>query len=214
LQEAILSAAQKELIFPPAKGWTISDGGKDWSDLNLLVATRLPLRGMNFLDHALMDANGVAARYDIEVRGSLVRFVNMELPTIQPGLAALVDSKWKGLPELSDVVTGQTRAVLSVRKWIGHGEIPLIAGGDLNVTDDNPVYRAGWSGFDNAFDSAGHGFGYTKMTKWVGLRIDHLLAGPGWRTNWCRVGPKVGTAHQPVTAEMEWIGSASVFSKK
>jgi vancomycin resistance protein VanJ len=38
------------------------------------------------------------------------------------------------------------------------------------------------------------------------VRIDHVLAGPGWHCDRCRVGPHVGSPHRPVLADLIWSG--------
>ena len=53
--------------------------------------------------------------------------------------------------------------------------------GDFNMPPDSAIYRRCWSDFSNAFDSAGFGFGSTHFTHRTAVRIDHVLAGPGWR---------------------------------
>ena len=34
------------------------------------------------------------------------------------------------------------------------------------------------------------------------VRIDHILAGPGWRCGRCWVGPDVGSPHRPLLADL------------
>jgi vancomycin resistance protein VanJ len=40
------------------------------------------------------------------------------------------------------------------------------------------------------------------------VRIDHILAGPGWYCARCWVGPDVGSPHRPVLADLiaTWKG--------
>jgi endonuclease/exonuclease/phosphatase (EEP) superfamily protein YafD len=83
---------------------------------------------------------------------------------------------------------------------------PVIVAGDFNTPADGAVYADSWPAFTNAFTSAGVGFGYTHYTRLTRVRIDHVLAGPGWRVRRCEVGPDVGSAHRPVIAELVWTG--------
>ncbi len=210
LQEARLSSEASATIFPESEGWRVNDGG-DWLGLKLIVAAKYPVRNLGFLDGVAMDAPGLAASYDLEIRGSLVRFVNVLMPSSRQGFVAIKQRRFKGLGELSDAVAAQLRGAKAVREWIGHGDISLIVAGDFNITDDDPVYRVAWKGFDNAFATAGRGFGHTKVGRWFGWRIDHILAGPGWKAEWCRVGPEIGTDHRPVIASLRWTGPSEVF---
>jgi vancomycin resistance protein VanJ len=43
----------------------------------------------------------------------------------------------------------------------------------------------------------------------IGLRIDHVLCGPGWWPEVCWVGPDVGSAHLPVLADLSWVGTSA-----
>jgi endonuclease/exonuclease/phosphatase (EEP) superfamily protein YafD len=52
---------------------------------------------------------------------------------------------------------------------------------------------------------AGFGVGSTHFTRHTAVRIDHVLAGPGWRVRRAWTGPFVGSAHRPVIAEVEPI---------
>ncbi len=78
--------------------------------------------------------------------------------------------------------------------------------GDFNLTAEHPLYRRDWSGYVNAFSGASWGLGETMFTRRIGLRIDHVLAGPDWRPVRCWVGPDVGSAHRPVLADLSWSG--------
>ena len=52
----------------------------------------------------------------------------------------------------------------------------------------------------------GLGFGATKRTRWFGVRIDHVLAGPGWTTERAWIGPDLGSDHLPMVADLRWSG--------
>jgi endonuclease/exonuclease/phosphatase (EEP) superfamily protein YafD len=68
---------------------------------------------------------------------------------------------------------------------------------------DSAIYRRYWSAWQNAFSTAGLGFGYTKYTRRWGIRIDHVLAGDEWRVLEARVGPDLGGDHRPVVVKLE-----------
>ena len=53
---------------------------------------------------------------------------------------------------------------------------------------------------------AGLGWGYSHYTNRTLLRIDHILAGPGWTCRRCWVGPDVNSEHRPVIADLVWAG--------
>jgi endonuclease/exonuclease/phosphatase (EEP) superfamily protein YafD len=85
----------------------------------------------------------------------------------------------------------------------------VIVLGDFNMPPDSAIYRQFWSDFSNAISSAGFGFGSTHFTHRTAVRIDHVLAGPGWRFRRAWVGPFVGSAHRPVVADVDVTGTAN-----
>ena len=85
---------------------------------------------------------------------------------------------------------------------------PILAG-DFNLPVDSTIYRRYWAEFRNGFSDAGCGFGYTEWP-WIrgwrlfGVRIDHVLTGPGWQCHRCWVGPDVGSDHLPLLADLSF----------
>ena len=77
-------------------------------------------------------------------------------------------------------------------RWAGNLASPPILAGDFNMPVDSTIYRRYWAEFRNAFSDAGLGFGYTEWPRirgrLFGVRIDHVLTGPGWRCRRCWVG--------------------------
>jgi vancomycin resistance protein VanJ len=180
----------------------------DWrvhSGAGRCVASRFPMEGIK----AIRDPEGW---HDLVVCCNLltpqgrVRFCNVHLPTPRPGLELLLEGRWNGMDELDAVNAHRWRASAVAREFIAHSPAPLLVAGDFNTPADSPLYRTNWSDLSNAYTSAGFGWGATKHTRWVGVRIDHVLAGPGWGWERCWVGPDVGSDHRPVIADAVWVG--------
>lgn len=194
----------------PANTWP--DG---WS-LQTNVASRYPIRKVEKLDPGSLGGDGFVTRFDLETPGGLVHFFNLHLETVRDGLEAVMSRKWRGAPELTANIALRERESEAASRWvlpfIGLGDRetarPVLISGDFNLPTDSDIYQLYWAEYTNAFSSAGLGFGYTKFTRWFGIRIDHVLAGPGWRCRRCWVGPDVGSDHRPVLADLEWVGSA------
>jgi endonuclease/exonuclease/phosphatase (EEP) superfamily protein YafD len=91
-------------------------------------------------------------------------------------------------------------------RWAVQGQLPLLVAGDFNLPVESRIYRESWGGFINAFSRSGRGFGFTRFNGWIRVRIDHVLAGPGWRVDRAWVGPDVGSDHRPVVADLVWTG--------
>jgi endonuclease/exonuclease/phosphatase (EEP) superfamily protein YafD len=89
---------------------------------------------------------------------------------------------------------------------------PFLALGDFNMPSDGYVHEVMTWGLRDCFAKAGRGFGFTfpgdrrnPMTlgePW--LRLDYVLAGPGWRVNECRVEPERRSKHRAVVATLSW----------
>lgn len=93
----------------------------------------------------------------------------------------------------------------TARTWIAapHEEIrPIVVAGDFNLPVESAIYRRWWGDLDNAFSVAGFGLGWTKRTEWLGVRIDHVVAGNGARVRRARLGPAMGSDHRPVIADL------------
>lgn len=88
------------------------------------------------------------------------------------------------------------------RQFVREAGDPVIVTGDFNMPVESALYRRDWADLDNAFHAAGWGTGATKHTRWHGIRIDHVLAGPGWRAVRAVVGPDLGGDHHPMVADL------------
>jgi endonuclease/exonuclease/phosphatase (EEP) superfamily protein YafD len=80
------------------------------------------------------------------------------------------------------------------------GKVFLV--GDFNTPADSPIFREAFSGYDDAFDAVGFGFGTTYAKHHTSLRIDHVIYGNGWKCRRCYASDDVGSGHRAVMAEM------------
>jgi endonuclease/exonuclease/phosphatase (EEP) superfamily protein YafD len=91
--------------------------------------------------------------------------------------------------------------------WIDRGgPMPLIIAGDFNLPVESAIYRRNWSRFRNAFSEVGWGTGYTKHTRWWGIRIDHVLSSSDVRPLQSHLGRDVGSDHLPLIASLALPG--------
>ena len=91
--------------------------------------------------------------------------------------------------------------------WINRGAaMPLIIAGDFNLPIESAIYRRNWSRFRNAFSEVGWGTGYTKHTRWWGIRIDHVLSSDDVHPLQSYVGRDVGSDHLPLIASLALPG--------
>jgi endonuclease/exonuclease/phosphatase family metal-dependent hydrolase len=150
--------------------------------------------------------------------------VNLHLETARKGLEGLVgadglvpDGGVQAIERLDANVTsvaGTAEANAAVReaesraaaRWAFERRAcgPLVIAGDFNQPQESSIYRRHWRRFVNAFDEAGHGYGYTKIEgRLLKVRIDHVLTLPedaavlgAW------VGADVGSDHRPLVVDI------------
>jgi vancomycin resistance protein VanJ len=171
-----------------------------------LLASRLPILGFEALRRPDKAYRPVAIRAELSWAGGPISVVSTHLMTPRAGLEAIIHNPAGGFGVFRDVASTQRAESALLRRWVEDTPGPLLVAGDFNLTPEHPLYRRDWSGFANSFSAAGSGLGRTMHTRSIGLRIDHVLAGPGWEPTRCLVGPDVGSAHRPVVADLTWTG--------
>ena len=101
------------------------------------------------------------------------------------------------------IVKGNPEAV---RSPLAQAPQPFLVAGDFNLPSDSAIYRRDWASLPSAFETAGNGFGTSKRTGWFGVRIDHILLGPGWTCDRAFIGPHLNGDHRPLVADLTWSG--------
>ena len=135
--------------------------------------------------------------------GVPVKLVSVHLATFRPAFEKLqaLDVN-AGVIAVSD--TGQMYDELAkeIASSLDQYDDPLIVAGDFNVPIESVHYQNFWTGYRNAFEAQGVGLGYTKFTRFHGVRIDHVLVDSAWLVRSCKVGPDLGGDHRPVLTEL------------
>jgi endonuclease/exonuclease/phosphatase (EEP) superfamily protein YafD len=82
---------------------------------------------------------------------------------------------------------------------------PLLVVGDLNLTPWSPYFHQLLRDSGMVDAAAGQGLmpSWPSQFRWVGIRIDHCLMTPQWRSVNVKPGPHVGSDHRPVVADLE-----------
>lgn len=197
LQECLPHKAAE--VFASNPGWTVQTGR------GLCVASRHPIRTVMEL-RSDEDGRDVISRYEVRTPAGPVQLFNLHLPTPRKGLEPMLRNGREAVPGLRQDTAYRREQSLRAREWVGRAGGPILLAGDFNMPMESDIYRRCWSAFTNGFSSTGFGWGYTKFTRAHGIRIDHILAGPGWRFRRCWVGPGVGSDHRPLLADLEWAG--------
>ena len=169
----------------------------------MAIAARFPLKLSRSLQrsdysegYGLVFLKGI-----LEVRGQAVTILNVHLETPRDGLEPMVSGKW-------DV--GAIKHNYRIREHeaslvAAEAEYNSIIAGDFNMPVESPLYRRFFADLSNAFDQSGNGFGWTKRTKWHGVRIDHILSPSAFIPLDCFVGPDFGSDHLPIVATLKLL---------
>jgi vancomycin resistance protein VanJ len=188
------------------KGWHVD---VTWGSC---IASRYPIIKVDIRDPKdiwEMGGSGVIARYEIRKSGFRVNVVNLHTETVREGLAEVMHRAWRGAPGMEANIRQRDYESGLARAWTERASGPLVITGDFNMPLESAIYRRHWSSFTNAFSEAGFGFGTTKVTKVHGIRIDHVLVGPGWAVLAAWVGPHLGMDHRPMVTDLRWLGEES-----
>lgn len=186
---------------PPLPSWW-TRGRHERLDGGLFISSRYPIRSAEVLVPRGADWRKLAVVYELETPEGPLFVVNIHLDTPREGIEAFLHAGFGGLEAIrinTDTRLAQSEAVALRIADLGG---PLVIAGDFNMPTDSAIFRRAWSAYPDAFDAAGWGFGRSKFTGWHGIRIDHVLSGPGLAARRCWVGPDVGSDHRPVIADL------------
>ena len=153
-------------------------------------------------------------RFTIQADGRNIDFCSVHLLSPHLGLEAVLDRQTVLSPSDSPTLDAEIDTRWEESKdvhWLASGLASPILAGDFNLPADSAIYRAYWSEYRDAFSDGGLGFGYTEWPRvpgrFFGIRIDHVLTGPGWRCRRCWVGPDIGSDHLPLIADLSRTSS-------
>jgi endonuclease/exonuclease/phosphatase (EEP) superfamily protein YafD len=187
------------VLFDPGE-WHVRSGR------GLCLGSRYPIQKVTAHpdEHNWRD---ICMGHELEIPVGSVHFFNIHLSTPREGLEAVLARRWHGVTDLEANTAMRMRESAGVSGWIGHSEGRIVIAGDFNTPADSVIFRQSWGRYTDAFAAAGFGLGYTKFTRWYGIRIDHVLLGAGWTCRRSWVGPDVGSDHRPLLADLEWDDS-------
>ena len=136
------------------------------------------------------------------VAGEKLQVVNVHLPTLRPGLERLLEVGIDGVVSVERATEYHERLSRRVAESLRGNRLPKLIAGDFNMPIEGQSIRRHWGHLHNAFSISGTGFGYTKKTRWHGIRIDHVLTDDAWRPLAAHIGPDLGGDHRPLFVEL------------
>lgn len=183
----------------------------DWHrrrDDELYVATRFPLLDTELYNsRQFSEGRGSLARYALETPIGTLAFFNTHLNSPRQAFEEVIDHRFRqgdALQHNSDLRREQAQ---TARAAMDRVRGPVLMAGDFNTPVESPTYRTAFGEMMNAFSAAGWGIGHTYFTRRFAMRIDQIVAGPGWRCRRCWVGPAVGSPHRPLIADLDWVAA-------
>jgi vancomycin resistance protein VanJ len=183
--------------------------------------SKAPVKSATSLDWPKWRGSPVAAVFEVPWQGEDLAIYTVHLPSPRGDFAKLT-----GLGLLKELAGRNRRRsdgmsfgeAMTARAQLGRDlatvfaqeKRPFVAVGDFNMPPDGYVHRVVSWGLLDCFEQAGRGFGFTFPCDtsnpitlgqpW--LRIDYVLAGPGWHANDCRVEPDRRSQHRGLVATL------------
>jgi endonuclease/exonuclease/phosphatase (EEP) superfamily protein YafD len=174
---------------------------------SLFLASRLPItqtliRGKNSISTA-----GAVGRYELRTEAGPVTLFNLHFASPREGLYDVTHDNRKGASNLKEGMELRWEQSENLASEANEVVGPVLLVGDFNTPPESAIFRTVWGRYTDAFSSAGWGWGYTFIGGRTTVRIDHILAGPGWRCERCWVAPSIGSPHRPVIADLIWMAN-------
>ncbi|WP_437680264.1 endonuclease/exonuclease/phosphatase family protein [Sorangium sp. So ce131] len=195
---------------PPADRVSPIDGYTLHVDYNTCLLTRYPIRKVDARDRKDVwqkDGSGAITLYELESPHGVFSLLNVHLDTVRDGLEAIAVKRLGGVPDLEANTAARRWESELAREWARRAAGPLLIAGDFNLPVESGIYRDLWSGFTNAFSAAGLGYGFTKKTRLISVRIDHILLGEGWDAERAWTARSIGSDHHGMVADLRWTGA-------
>ncbi len=181
--------------------------------------SKAPVLSATSLDWPRWRGNPVAAVFHVPWQGENLAFYIVHLPTPRGDFAKLTglglvrelagrNRRRSDNMSFAEAMTARVQMARDLASVLGRERQPFVAAGDFNTPPDGYLHRVISWGLIDCFAQAGRGFGFTfpwdthnPLTLGGGwLRIDYVLAGPGWHANDCRVEPGRRSQHRALVA--------------
>lgn len=151
--------------------------------------------------------SGAIVRYTLAAPWGQFTVTNVHLETPRKGFEAFFDdSVSTGISSL--IKTNDQRYVEAqlAYDWTHRGtRLPRLIAGDFNTPAHSDLLRDTWSGYANCFSERGSGYGRTKETRLLGVRIDHVLASSEWSCTHATTLDGFESDHKPILAHVQLV---------
>jgi vancomycin resistance protein VanJ len=168
----------------------------------LFLASRYPIGQAVRLGGASIKVPGMLMRYELKTSAGVVTLFSLHFASPRQGLYEATHYPATGIVELEDNSAVRRRQLENLVRLADEVSGPVLLMGDFNTPSESALFRGAWDRYTDAFTAAGWGWGHTFFGPKTAVRIDHILAGPGWYCRRCWVGPNIGSPHRPVLADL------------
>jgi endonuclease/exonuclease/phosphatase (EEP) superfamily protein YafD len=175
----------------------------------IFLASRYPIRQAKRVGRDSMDEKGSVMRYELETPAGVLTLFSLHLASPRKGLSEVTPYRWQGPADLRAGSDLRREQCANLAREADDVAGPVLLAGDFNTPPESVLFREVFGRYTDAFSAAGWGWGYTFIGGRTTVRIDHILAGPGWRCDRCWIGPNVGSPHRPVIADLTWPATAT-----
>jgi vancomycin resistance protein VanJ len=166
----------------------------------LTTISRFPIRDTHI--YRLPKNRRPLLEVTLEINGKSVRVVNTHYPTLDfQGLASRSTNAENRINTNALVRLGMTKILLELDQ-----QTPLLIGGDFNTTPRGAMYSSLRAKYQNAFEQAGWGFGFTYSSRVPVIRIDHVWMNSKVRATRAFAVDDHASDHRPFVTDFELIG--------
>jgi vancomycin resistance protein VanJ len=151
------------------------------------------------------DGSGAIVRYTLDAGWGAFTLTNVHLETPREGFEAFFDADvGSGVATLTAKNAQRYAEAQLAFEWTHRGApLPRLVAGDFNTPAQSDLLRETWSDYDDCFGVTGYGYGHTKETRLLGVRIDNILASQEWSCVATEVLDGFQSDHRPVVAEVQ-----------
>jgi endonuclease/exonuclease/phosphatase (EEP) superfamily protein YafD len=177
----------------------------------LCLLSRYPITDSAVMDRSVLEdvkessagigGTGDVARYTLMSPSGPINLTNLHLETPRKGLEGLIGGGFS-IERIEDNTRLRTFESALARRWVNAGTHPALVLGDFNTPVESRIFQESWGDLTDAFSQVGLGLGMTKNNGWIRVRIDHVLAGPGWYPDHVTVGRDLGSDHLPLIVDL------------
>jgi endonuclease/exonuclease/phosphatase family metal-dependent hydrolase len=186
-----------------------------------VLISKTPVKSAAPLMQAIWRGWPVGAVYDVQWQGQDLAIYAVHLPTPRGDFMKLAglglvkelagrNRRASDNMSFSEAMSARVELARHLAAALAQEKRPFVVVGDFNMPSGGYVHRVITRGLTDCFADAGWGFGFTFPgdkhnplslgEPW--LRIDYIMAGPGWRTDDCRVEPGRRSKHRAVVATL------------